>query len=381
MLEFSYNAGLVLASIAISMMAAFTGLWLTRGLSALSTGMRQLRIAMAAVALGDGIWSMHFTAMLAVTLPLPVSYDVLSTLASLLIAILLAGLALLILHFGQRTLTRILVAGVVLGLGVLVMHYTGMAAMELCRPVYSGPSIAAAALLGMLMGIAAVWTAYGRRTRRNMVLGTLLLGSTVVVVHFTAMAGTGFYRIAGTMGLSPMLDNQELALVVLLSAFVICGAFLLTGATFVVAPAEPTPDTAKAGATAAPAPEPEAAAPARPAVAGPKSGARIPIERRGHTEFIDGTEIAVLRAEGHYTIAYCCDDKFFCPWSISEAERRLSDHSFLRAHRSYLVNLARISAFERHRDGGVCLFSGVRLLERIPVSRNRVAALREALAI
>ncbi len=247
MLDYGYNAGLVLASIAISTMAAFTGLWLTRGLSAAGPAQRQLRIAMAAVALGDGIWSMHFTAMLAVTLPVPVTYDLLSTIASALIAILLSGLALLILHFGRRTPAHVLVAGAVLGLGIVVMHYTGMSAMQLCQPSYSGFSIVGAALIAPLMGIAAVWKAYGRRSRRNMLLGTLLLGSTVVVVHFTAMAGTGFYQIAGQTGLSPMLDNQDLALVVLLSAFVICSAFLLTGATFLTsategeAPAVPAP--------------------------------------------------------------------------------------------------------------------------------------------
>ena len=398
MLEASYNAGLVLASIAISMMAAFTGLWLTRGLSALPAGRRQARIAMASIALGDGIWSMHFTAMLAIKLPIPISYDVLSTLASLLVAILLSGLALLIMHFSARRPVHIVMAGAILGVGIVVMHYTGMAAMELCQPVYGAPSVAAAGAMALIMGIVAIWVAYGRRSRRNLVLATLLLGSTVVVVHFTAMAGTGFYEIAGVTGLSPMLDNQELALVVLLSAFLICGAFLLTGATFLVAPAElaaavpavpadaavlpaaaqpqGAPAVVPAGAGAGP-----ATIPARHPAIGPDGPARIPIERRGHTEFVDGTDIVALRAEGHYTIAYCCEDKFFCPWSISEAERRLAPASFLRAHRSYLVNVARITAFERHRDGGICLFSDARLLDRVPVSRNRVAALREALAL
>ncbi len=388
MLEASYNTGLVFASITISMMAAFTGLWLTRGLSAVTTGQRQLRVAMASIALGDGIWSMHFTAMLAITLPIPVSYDVLSTLASLLIAILLSGVALLILHFGRRTLPHMLVAGAVLGLGIVVMHYTGMAAMELCRPSYAPSSIVAAALIAPAMGIVAVLTAYDHRSRRNMLLGTLLLGSTVVVVHFTAMGGTGFYEIAGATGLSPVLDNQELALVVLLSAFVICGAFLLTAATFLASPAE-TAESASASVFADTDDAPLVAAQAHShgiaaephAVAGPNGAVRIPIERRGHTEFVDGSEIVALRAEGHYTIAYCCEDKFFCPWSISEAERRLAKSSFLRAHRSYLVNIARITAFERHRDGGVCLFSDVRQLERVPVSRNRLAAMREALAL
>lgn len=376
MLDVSYNAGLVAASVAISMMAAFTGLWLTRGLSLLGPAERQMRIAMGSVALGDGIWSMHFIAMLAIRLPIPVTYDLLPTLASLLIAILLAGLALLIMHFSRRRLPHILAAGAVLGLGIVAMHYSGMAAMEFCRPVYGSASIVIAAATALCMGILAIWVAYGHRTRRNIVLGTVILGSTVVVVHFTAMAGTGFYEIAGEDGLSPMLDHQQLALIVMLSAFVICGSFLLSGATFLVAPAELALAGGETARLPAPAAAPEPAAPA--AAAG---FARVPVERRGHTEFVDERDVAALRAEGHYTIAYCRDGKYFCPWSISEAEKRLARSSFFRAHRSYLVNTLRVTAFERHRDGGICLFSDVTQLDRVPVSRNRVAALREALAI
>ncbi|MBI1219943.1 MAG: carbon monoxide dehydrogenase [Rhodobacteraceae bacterium] len=385
MLEQSYNAGLVVASVAISMMAAFTGLWLTRGLSRLGPAERQLRIAMGAVALGDGIWSMHFIAMLAVRLPIPVTYDVLSTLASLLVVILLSGIALLIMHFTRRKMRHIVLSGVVLGTGIVVMHYTGMSAVELCRPVYGRTSVVAAGAVALVMGVVAIWAAYGHRTRRNILLGTVILGSAVVVVHFTAMAGTGFYEIESAGGFTPTLDHQELALIVLVSAFVICGAFLLSGATFLAA----TPDgLALATGPDLPVPPPEVAM-AQPAAVQmreetpPLNGhLRIPVERRGHTEFVECTEIAALRAEGHYTIAYCCEDKFFCPWSISEAERRLAQSAFLRVHRSYLINVTRISGFERQRDGGaVCLFADVNLLERVPVSRSKVSVLRDALGL
>jgi NO-binding membrane sensor protein with MHYT domain len=361
MLEYGYLSGLVAASIAISMMASFTGLWLTRGLKDLSAGAGQLRIAMGSVALGLGIWSMHFIAMLAVQLPVPVSYQLLLTVASLLIAILLAGIALLTMHYSRRLPVHIACAGAVLGLGIVAMHYTGMSAIELCQPVYSRGSIVLALAGALAMGVAAIWVAYGRRSRLNLVAGTLVLGSTVVVVHFTAMAGTGFVAIEGVAANVPTLDPQGLALIVLLFAFVICSAFLLSGATFLNTP------------VAAPRPPPESTS--------LREVARIPVERRGHTEFVDPAEIAALRAEGHYTIAYAGDEKLLCPWSISEAERRLAATRFFRAHRSYLINVARISAFERHRDGGVCLFDGVGPLGRVPVSRSKVPALREALGL
>lgn len=379
MIEQTYNVGLVLGSIAISMMASFTGLWLTRGLAQLGPGARQARISMAAIALGGGIWSMHFTAMLAIRLPIPVSYDTLPTLASLLIAILLSGIALLIMHFARRDSLHFILAGSTLGLGIVVMHYTGMAAMQLCRPVYDTTSIVAAAILAPILGTAAIWVAYGHRTRKNILLGTAILGSTVVVVHFAAMSGTGFYALEGLQGFTPVLTNQDLALIVLLGAFGICGGFLLAGTTFLVTATDPVGALAQTVAAYPPAPKPE------PIGDGPGSAAakpvRIPVERRGHTEFVDASDIAALEAEGHYTYAYCCEDRFFCTWSISEAEDRLADANFFRAHRSYLVNLGRVTGFERHRDGGSCLFDDIRMLDRVPVSRNKVSALRDALGL
>jgi uncharacterized membrane protein len=43
----------------------------------------------AATALGTGIWSMHFTGMLAFSLPVPIDYDVSTVLFALLVAIVL----------------------------------------------------------------------------------------------------------------------------------------------------------------------------------------------------------------------------------------------------------------------------------------------------
>ncbi|WP_343115507.1 MHYT domain-containing protein [Ostreiculturibacter nitratireducens] len=372
LLDYSYNSGLVLASIALSMMAAFTGLSVTRGLSRLSVGQRQTRIVMGAVALGGGIWSMHFIAMLAVRLPIAVAYDVLATIASLLIAILLAGVALLLMHFTKRNLSHIFLSGTVLGAGIVAMHYLGMSGIEFCRPVYAPSSIFAAGLAALAMGVAAIWASYGRRTRANILIGTLIFGSSVVIVHFTAMAGTGFLALATSPAFTPALDNNQLALIVMVSAFVICGAFLLSGATFLAVPAEN--QTAPAGADSVepdmPEPSPEPAP------------LRIPVERGGQTQFLPAAEVSALRAEGHYTIAYSGKDKFFCPWSISEAERRLvAAGPFFRVHRSYLVNIARVTGFERRRDSGICLFEGTASLDRVPVSRNRIPALRDALGL
>ena len=71
-LDYAHNPWLVIASFAIALMAGFTGLSMARGLSKVPPAQRKLRVAMAALALGGGIWSMHFVAMLGLQSPDPV---------------------------------------------------------------------------------------------------------------------------------------------------------------------------------------------------------------------------------------------------------------------------------------------------------------------
>jgi hypothetical protein len=74
---------------------------------------------------------MHFVAMLAYQLPIPVRYELWTTLASMVAAILTSGFALYIVTHGILTWRRLIVSGAVMGAGIGTMHYTGMAAMRL----------------------------------------------------------------------------------------------------------------------------------------------------------------------------------------------------------------------------------------------------------
>lgn len=370
MLVYTYDTRLVIASVAISMMAAFTGLSLTRGLSGQPETPRLVRIVMAAIALGVGIWSMHFVAMLAMRFDVVVYYEALHTVASVLIAILLAGIALLLMHFGRRTPARATLAGAVLGAGIVAMHYVGLSGIKGCTLDYRPAGFVATGALAVGMGIAAIRVAYSRRTERQILLGTLIFGSSVVIAHFGAMHWTGF-RAVGTIVLDdPAIGQGQLALIVLIASFLISGAFLLSGASFLSRPA-----TAPAVPLAA---IPPASLPADPDTR-PAPLVRLPYEKDGKTFLIAAAEVAALRAEGHYTIVYLRSAKVFCPWSISEAERRLSLPPFFRAHRSYLINTDRVTAFERNKDNGYCLFDGFAPLGKVPVARARVNALRDRL--
>lgn len=364
---YSYNLWLVLASILIALMATFTGLSLTRGLSALAIGQRQLRIVMAAIALGGGIWSMHFVAMLAMRFGRPVYYEMILTVASALIAILLAGVALLIMHFAPRTRGSMALSGAILGIGIVVMHYVGLGAMQGCRPVSSPASMALATGLAIALGITAVGIAYGRRTGRNLLLASVVFGMAVAVVHFTAMIQTSFLPADLATATSPRLDNAQIAMLVLVSVFVISGAFLLSGASFMSRPpvTQPAPESA-----------PRSPQPDTP----PEPAQRLPYERENRTHLVPFDGVLAIHAEGHYTTAWLETGAVFCPWSITQAEARLPP-GFMRVHRSWIINLARVSAYERAKDHGYCLFQDAPGLTRVPVARTRIPPLREALGL
>lgn len=378
MLDYSHNWVFVLASLAIAMIAAFSGLSLTQGVSRMSETVRKITVSASAVILGWGIWSMHFVAMLGLSLPIAFYFDPLVTLISALTAILFMGLALVIVHFGRRTRGKIVIAGTVVGIGIPVMHYIGMSGMELCAPVYSVVGVVGALALSIGLSVLSFLIAYDRRSARNIVMGTLGFGLAVFAVHFIAMAGTDFLPAPEPDAIVPPMSKGALAFGVTISAFVLSGIFLLNGASFA---------TRLAGGMDAPAeadraPEPELAAEV-PGVAeaAPPAGPRIPYEAEARTHFIDAAEVSAVRAEGHYTVLYVGTSKLFCPWSITEAENRIPKARFMRTHRSYLVNLDHVSSFERRKDNGVCYFDKAPSLPKVPVSRSRLTEVRARLGM
>ncbi|MGY9047846.1 hypothetical protein P775_12070 [Puniceibacterium antarcticum] len=369
-LNYTHNHWLVAASLAVALMAGFTGLSLTSGLRDKSLEKRKISVAMASVALGGGIWSMHFVAMLGLQLPILFYYDAVITLISAMVAILIVGCSLLLLHFRSRTPVTLTLAGAIIGIGIVAMHYIGMAGLELCRAVYTPLGLTIAVVGSLVLSTGAVWLAYGKRTQRNLLLGTVGFGLAVFCVHFVAILGSRFTASPVVRDVGPVIGNEVMAIGVVLTSFVLCGAFLLSGVTL-LAPAQPKDEPSVLGP-----PEPAADLPIAARAASPR---QIPYEQNGRTLFLSPTTVGVIRAEGHYTFLYTRDAKLFCAWSITEAEIHLRGGPFIRAHRSYLINPAHVTRFERLKDNGIVYFDSFEPLKKAPVSRSKLQLVRAAL--
>ena len=382
MLTVTYDPVLVVASIVVATMAAFTCLRLTSGLSQVAPAARKPRIAQAAVALGGGIWSMHFVGMLAVQVPVSITYDALPTLGSALIAILVTGAGLMMLHFGARTRTRIALAGMLTGIGIVCMHYLGMWAVSGdCIITYEPTGIALASGIGIGASILALDLAYRRRTLMTTLIGAVVLGLAISAMHYSAMLFTRFGVIdGGALIAAPNLSSGALAMIVATAAFVICGLFLLVTV--------PTGDMRHPAGTATQISDEILAPPNLETAAAPpvlsRSGSemrqptsnRIPYERDNAIRFLTMEQIVAVRADGHYSRILHAGDEYFCPWPISKLERALQSPSFLRTHRSHIVNLDHVVGFKRESDKGFCLVGDE---NRIPVSRSRMPKVQRAL--
>lgn len=384
--EMSHNYWLIAASLIVVMMAGFTGLSLMRGSSKLNIEQRKRFLIMSSIAMGTGIWSMHFVAMLGMELSTPFFYDALTTLASALVAILVVGIALILLHFTPRTFMIKVIAGLIFGLGILVMHYLGMYGIRLVQPIYSSLGIVIAIIVSIVLSVSMVFISYNDRENKNIIAGTLVFGIAVFMVHFAAMMGTHFTKIQNIVVPDTWLSNEILAIGVALASFIISGSFLLMSVSLlptqfnveeneasVIVPAKG--DAVQNLSAMAPLATRKVVK-----VEAPKEF-QIPFEKNNRIFFISGSQVAAIRAEGHYTILYSENEKHFCPWTITEIAKRLEDSNFIATHRSYLVNPIHVTKFERKKDNGICFFSKIKSLEKVPVSRSKLSAVRDKLGL
>ena len=190
----SHDPILVALSVAIAIFASFTALNLAGRLIAADRRTRPWWIMAASLALGGGIWSMHFVGMLAFEMPMAATYDVKLTLLSLLLPILAAAAGLLALGQFGNTLVPLLAAGLLAGSGIVVMHYSGMAAMQMpgVTVQYDPWLVAASILIAIVAATAAFWLAFRTTRTWERAIAAVMMGIAIAGMHYTGIAAATF---------------------------------------------------------------------------------------------------------------------------------------------------------------------------------------------
>ncbi|MBP0599296.1 EAL domain-containing protein [Herbaspirillum sp. LeCh32-8] len=216
MLSATYDSLLVVVSLLVAILASYTALDMAERISTAGNqqaGAARLWLAGGAVAMGIGIWSMHFVGMLAFRLPIMLGYDPWITALSLLIAIAVSGYALQTVTQAELPLRRLLKSALFMGIGIAGMHYTGMAAMRMNPGIVYDPLLFSASVaIAIAASAAALWIAFRLRKNTPHVKAaragaSVVMGIAIVGMHYTGMAAANFnvdsICLAAREGVSP----------------------------------------------------------------------------------------------------------------------------------------------------------------------------------
>jgi two-component system, sensor histidine kinase and response regulator len=216
-----HDPHLVALSIGVATLASYTALDLAERVTAAHGRSRLAWLAAGAVAMGIGIWSMHFVAMLAFHLPLPIAYHIPLVLLSMLAAIAASALALFIVSRRSLSAGSLGLAGISMG-GAADLHYRTSL-------------VAASVAIAVTASMAALWLAFHlrdddtRRGRRRRAGASVVMGLAIAGMHYTAMAAAWFTPVAHRHPADDdsVLATGGLAAAVALAALLILGFALV----------------------------------------------------------------------------------------------------------------------------------------------------------
>ncbi len=231
----SYNYALVALSVFIAVFASYAALDLASRVTAAGGWTRALWVLGGAGAMGTGIWSMHYIGMLAFSLPIPVAYHWPTVLLSLFAAIFASVIALHVVSRPKMSAFQAVAGSLLMGTGIASMHYIGMAAMRLpavCQ--FNSFLVVLSVAFAVLISLAALWITFHFREDktgigREKLVGALVMGSAIPIMHYTGMAAASFTPSGTPADLSHAVSISALGMAGIIAVtFVVLGLALLT---------------------------------------------------------------------------------------------------------------------------------------------------------
>ncbi|MFD4602046.1 MHYT domain-containing protein [Streptomyces sp. NPDC058464] len=187
-------------------------------------------LTLASFAIGSGIWTMHFIAMMGFSVEgTPIRYDIPLTVLSLVMAIAVVSAGIFTAGYGRSRVQAVLLGGLGTGLGVAAMHYTGMAALNLHGSVGFDPlTVIASVAIAVVAATAALTLSLVVRGPVLATLSALVMGLAVSSMHYTAM-----YAVSVNLKPSSAELSGATATEFLFPLAVLLGSFLFLASAYV----------------------------------------------------------------------------------------------------------------------------------------------------
>ncbi|MBV8889133.1 MAG: PAS domain S-box protein [Alphaproteobacteria bacterium] len=229
-----YDTALVALSIVIASLQAFVALSISGRVAAASSRRDRWAWSCAgAVAMGGGIWAMHFTGMLAFSLPCGVNYEPVGTILSMIPGMLASWVAILVMSRAtQPRLLRLIGCAVLMGAGIGTMHYSGMAAMRPDAVLRYDPVLV---IGSVIVAVALAFISLGIRFRFRLsesplmsaLVAAPIMGLGIAGMHYTAMRAALFFPLPNLRAAGMTVAPATLAVLIAIFTVLIAALTLI----------------------------------------------------------------------------------------------------------------------------------------------------------
>lgn len=232
----SHDGTLVILSILIAIFASYTSLDLANSVSTAKGKSRWAWLLGGSLAMGIGIWSMHFIGMLAFNVSdLQIAYDVPLLSLSIFVAVVASALALYIICFHAKSFSAFTVGGLLMGTAIAGMHYIGIWSMRMAASIeWNILYVINSLLIAYAASFAALHLAF--KLREDFTLagflyrggGGVIMGIAISGMHYMGMAAMTLVPDSGEgFDQSQLLATDGLAASVIVSTVIILGIALI----------------------------------------------------------------------------------------------------------------------------------------------------------
>lgn len=227
-METQFNPLLVTVSILVAIFASYVALNLAYN-GTLASGRKQVWwLSAGALAMGMGIWSMHFVGMLAFEMPgMAMAYDVPLMVVSVVVAIGASALAFYITSRSEVTTKSIVFGGAAMAVAIAGMHYIGMYSMRMEAVIeWNYFLVFISIVIALVASWGALWMLIRMRHQAahfsEIIIASIVMGFAVSGMHYTGMYAAKFHH-SDTDGIqsSNLLVSSGLAVTVIATTLLI----------------------------------------------------------------------------------------------------------------------------------------------------------------
>ncbi|MEK4081929.1 bifunctional diguanylate cyclase/phosphodiesterase [Solibacillus sp. FSL K6-1126] len=197
-IEGTYDPLVMLLSFIIAFGASYTAIYINRRINGKGFFHKNIWLVLASLAMGLGIWSMHYVGMSAFVISIPMKHNLVLTIISVIPAIGASYMAFYLTNSDYKKVQTFIAAGFFMGCGIALMHYIGMAAMEMdAKVVYNPVLFGFSILIAIVASFASLYIFSITDTKMEKVLvksiAAFLMAIAVTSMHYTGMLAMSFY--------------------------------------------------------------------------------------------------------------------------------------------------------------------------------------------